>query len=140
MQGRRIWIFKMKIFVGQRISKEEIDRLRKESLHLIRVLKEGAHEAYCTLCEDDSFQQTRGGWLKHALKQIDNCDVFLALIRDEEKSEGLLMEIGYCLAKNKKIILAINKNVENTYLREIADEIIEYENLEDLCNKLRKLI
>lgn len=129
----------MKIFIGQRVTNEFFGKLKSESMQIIDVLKKSSHKAYCTLCEEESFQDTAGGWLKHAFKEIDKADIFLSIVRSEDKSEGLLMEIGYCLAKNKKIILAINKKVEDTYLREIADEVIEFDNFEDLKNKLRKL-
>jgi len=48
------------------------------------------------------------------------------------------MEIGYALAKRKQFILAIKKDIKTTFMREMADEIIEFENLEELYNKLTK--
>ena len=51
----------------------------------------------------------------------------------------MLIEIGYAIAKGKRFILAIKKGVETTFIREIADKIIEFETLEELYSKLKKL-
>ena len=77
--------------------------------------------------------------LKSAFKSIDKCDAYLAIIKNENKSEGLLIEIGYCLANKKKIILLINKSVKNTYLRNIANKVIEFNDRNDMISKLKAL-
>ena len=51
----------------------------------------------------------------------------------------MLIEIGYSLAKNKRIILMINKNVKNTYLPEMFDETIQFKDSEDLIDKIKEL-
>ena len=60
----------------------------------------------------------------------------------EEKSRGEgyeEIEIGYSIAKNKRIILMINKNVKNTYLPEMFDETIQFKDSEDLIDKIKEL-
>lgn len=129
----------MKIFIGQRVSNEYGKKLIDESMQVIDTLKKVGHDAYCTLCEDGNFQDTPRDWLYYAFSKIDKSNTFLAIVRSEQKSEGLLMEIGYVLSKKKKFILAINEKVKDTYLREMADEVIEWKNFEDLIKKLNKL-
>lgn len=51
----------------------------------------------------------------------------------------MLLEIGYALAKKKKIILAIKKDIETTFIRAMADEVIEFEDVKDLSRKLGEL-
>jgi len=47
--------------------------------------------------------------IKQAFIEIEKSDAIIALGESEEKSEGMLLEIGYAKAKNKKLILAIKK-------------------------------
>jgi len=104
------------------------------------ILKQGGHDVYSTLEEEGkNIFKKAGEWVIHAFKQIDKHDVFLVIIRTEYRSEGLLMEIGYALSKNKKLILLINEKVKNTYLRDFTDDIIEWRNFDDLITKLSKL-
>ena len=51
----------------------------------------------------------------------------------------MLIEAGYALANGKKCYLAIKKGIHTTFMKEIADMVIEFENLEDLYDKLSKL-
>lgn len=129
----------MKIFIGQAVTGMNFENLKEESMNIINVLKEKGHEAYCTMCEDDSFQEdTKQNIFDHAFKLIENSDLFLAILRNEHRSEGLLIEIGYCMAKGKKIVLAINKNVKDkTYLPDVVEKTIEFEDVDDLYDKLK---
>ena len=115
----------MKIFVGQPVTGEDLSKLREESHKICSTLSKTGAYAYCTLIEPEDFEsKSNKDKMKHAFNNLDNFDTFLAIIRNERKSEGMLMEIGYCVAKRKKIILAIKKDVKNTYLPEIADKVI----------------
>ena len=129
----------MKIFIGQAVTGEDKDKLKDECKILVNILGKLGHEVYCTILDDELQKNDYEFILNHAFKIINEGECVLAIVRSEKKSEGLLMELGYCLAKNKKIILAINKQVKDTFLREIADEIIEFKNIEDLLNKLKKI-
>lgn len=130
----------MKIFVGQAVTGEDINKIREESKQVCEAVEQSGHDSYCTLIEGDEFEEKKAGdKMNHAFSSLDGFDTFLAIIRSEKKSEGMLMEIGYSIAKGKKIILAINKEVKNTYLKEIANQIIEFENHEDLIKQLREL-
>ena len=129
----------MRLFLAQRITGENINKLREESTRIIDILKEKGHGCYCTLLEGESFEKkSKKDIMNHAFKEIDNSDALLVILRSNDKSEGLLMEIGYSLNK-KKIILAINQNVKETYLKDIADSVIEFEDIEELYTKLKEL-
>lgn len=128
----------MKIFIGQAVTGEDINKLREESKKIIKILEEAGNDCYCTILEGDEWEKNLlpGDKLKHAFKIIDKHDIFLAIVRSEKRSEGMLMEIGYAISRNKKLILAINENVQNTYLREMANKIIEFKTLDELNEKL----
>ncbi len=51
----------------------------------------------------------------------------------------MLLEIGYALAKKKKFVLAIKEGVRTVFIREMANQIIEFETLDQLYSKLSKL-
>ncbi len=127
----------MKIFIGQAVMGEDLNELRKEMEQIYTAL--GEHEYYCTLQEDEEeFQKkTKKEILEHAFKEIDKADAFLAIVRSERKSEGMLIEIGYVLSKGKRLIIAVQKDVKNTYLRDLADEVIDFKNTGDLIEQLK---
>ncbi len=131
----------MKIFIGQAVTGEDREKLKMECSEIIKVLKEMGHEPLLIIDYPEEVRclPQRERLANHCFKNIDECDAFLVIMRNGKKSEGMLMEIGHILDTDKKIILAINKNIRNTYLREIADQTIEFEDFEDLKNKLKEI-
>jgi nucleoside 2-deoxyribosyltransferase len=130
----------MKFFIGQRVTGEDFNELMKEMEEIYLALDNAGHEYYCTLKEGEKFQnKSKKEMMNHAFSVIDKYDSFLAIVRNGEKSEGMLMEVGYCLAKNKKIILLIKSDVKDTYLRDIADITIEFKDKKDMITKLKML-
>jgi nucleoside 2-deoxyribosyltransferase len=129
-----------KIFLGQAVTGEDRDFLRVESDSVCSVLKEKGHDTYCTVLEEAGFEDNSNkDKIRHAFEKLDSYDSILAIVRSDKRSEGLLMEIGYCIAKGKQIIVAMKNGVKNTYLHEIADKVIEFEDIDDLLNKLKEL-
>ncbi len=131
-------MFKMKIFIGQAVTGEDINKLKEEMDKIVPILKDAGHEAYCTFMKEDIESISDEDKLKHAFEKIDESDCFLAIVRSDKRSEGMLMEVGYTLSKNKKLILAVNKNVK-TFLGKVSDKVIEFENINDLYGKLKDL-
>jgi nucleoside 2-deoxyribosyltransferase len=129
----------MKIFIGQAVSGQDLEKLYKEMEKIYTSLEE--HEYYCTLQEDEEefSKKTKSEMLQHAFEEIDKSDALLAIVRSEHRSEGLLIEIGYVMATGKKLIVAVQNDVKNTYLRELADQVIEYTNIDDLVEKLKEI-
>ncbi len=129
-----------KIFIGQAVTGMGVEVLKKETERVASALRKSGHDAYSTMEKEgkNTFVK-KGDWLSHAFEEIDKKDIFLAIVRTEHRSEGMLMEIGYVLAKKKKLFLAINKDVKNTYLRDIADKVIEWKNFDDLIKQLSNL-
>ncbi len=131
----------MKIFIGQRVTGEDIEKLREECSEIISALEGNGHDAYCTIVEGDDFEKSSAGdKMIHAFKRLDDYDAFLAILRNNSKSEGMLMEIGYSIAKGKKIILLKHKSATDTYLQEVSNEVIEYENIEDLIKRIKEIV
>lgn len=131
----------MKIFIGQAVSGEDIEKLKKECSMIQSTLEGVGNKTYCTINPKDGVnERTEREWLLHAFEEIDKSDAFLAIIRSEKRSEGLLMEIGYVLSKKKKLIVAIKEDVrDKTCVDDMANKVIEFENVEGLCKKLENL-
>ena len=129
-----------KIFVGQAVTGQDMPKLMAEMKKVYDVLSQKGLEPYSTLEEEGKNRFKKAGdWVEHSFKVIDESQICLVIIRTDHRSEGLLMEIGYILAKKKRFILAIKYDVKKTYLRDMAEEIIEWENFEDLLIKLKKI-
>jgi len=131
----------MKIFIGQAVTGEDLNQLYKEMDQIYLSLDKAEHLHYCTLKENEEefSKKTKMQMMEHAFREIDKSDAFLAIVRSEKRSEGLLIEIGYVIAKKKRFILAIKKDVKNTYLRDLADEVIEFDNILELSKNLEEL-
>ena len=105
------------------------------------ILNEGNHEYYCDFIKERSNQKQLSlkEIMEKVMGEIDDSDALLVIIKSKEKSEGMLIEIGYAVVKEKKIILAIKKGLKTIWASDLANQIIEFEDIDDLCNKLMGL-
>ena len=76
----------------------------------------------------------------NAFEELKKCDGFFAFVESDEKSEGLLLEAGYAKALDKRIVLAIKKGINLRFLRAIANEVIEFDNLDELKEKIKETL
>jgi nucleoside 2-deoxyribosyltransferase len=128
----------MKIQLAYKYTGEDKQKVVSLLEKVRETLKKRGCETYVPVF-DKSVPESKKELFNRTLNKIDEQDILLVLLFSEDKSEGMLLEIGYCLAKQKKFILAINKDIKNTHLRDLADDIIEFLNLEDLIEKLKNL-
>jgi len=132
----------MKIYIAYKFAGENREELIKTLIKMEEALKDAGHSIYFASKEEELFEKnnfTPKQILNHALKELDNADCLLVFAKSNEKSEGMLIEVGYALAKKKKIILVIKKGINLYFTEDIADEIIEFSDIDDLLNKLEKL-
>lgn len=133
----------MKIFISYRYTGENRDTLKDIIDNLCLTFKKAGHEVFCSFYNNYFYKENNFSYkqiLDHALTELDNSDCVFALIKSEEKSEGMLLELGYAYSKNKKIILAIKSNVKTVFLREIAEKVIEFDEIDNLYKKLEKSV
>lgn len=128
----------MKIQLAYRFTGENEKTLLAQLKRIKTILENNKHKTYIPVLDPDRPSEKKALFL-NTLKKLDSADAILALIKSDEKSEGMLMEIGYAWGKNKKLIIAINKDVKNTHMREFADILIEFSDIDDLYEKLEKL-
>ncbi|MCX6804336.1 MAG: hypothetical protein NTY48_07280, partial [Candidatus Diapherotrites archaeon] len=55
-------------------------------------------------------------------------------------SQGMLVELGYSIAKDKKLILAIQTGIKESIFRRQIGTVIEFDNIEELKNKLENML
>lgn len=131
----------MKIFLSYRFTGEDIKKLETIIKNICSKLEELEHTCYCSLWDEDYFQKNRYSntqILNHALGKLDDSDIYLAFINSNEKSEGVLIEAGYALAKKKIIYSAIRKGVKTTFVKELSDKNIDFSSLNELIEKLKQ--
>jgi nucleoside 2-deoxyribosyltransferase len=99
------------------------------------LIDEKGHRTYCSFWDSKMFEEKNYSHkqiLNHALHELDSSDWVIIFVKSEEKSVGMLLEVGYALAKKKKLLLIVKKGVKISYLDEVADKTIEFENLKQL--------
>lgn len=130
----------MKIFISYRFTGEDPQELERILGDVCSSLNKIGHTNYCSISDSKMFEEkkfTARQIMDYALHEIDKSDVFLALVKSERISEGMLLEAGYAIAKNKKIILLINKSIKNhTFRRLFGDRMVEFSDFDDLNKKL----
>ena len=132
----------MKIFLSYRFSGEDPKELEKTLSAIKNALQEGGHEVFSSFWSEEIFR-THGfsnkQILEYALEKLKSADASLIFIKSDEKSEGMLLETGYAFALGKRKILAIRSGIPTVFLRQIANEIVEFDSIDDLCGKLKNL-
>lgn len=132
----------MKIFISYRFTGEDLKELDNTLGKIRSVLMEGGHQVFCSFWSEELFKSnnfTNKQILEYAFEELRKSDIVLVFVKSPEKSEGMLIEVGYALASEKKIILAVKNDVKTTFLHQITNEVIEFESLDDLCIKLKEL-
>ena len=136
-------MFKMKLWMAHKVSGEDYFRLESEMKKIGSSLEKAGHEPYCSFLKLETNAKnklSKKELIQNAFDKIDEFDGTLAIIKSDDLSEGMLIEMGYTVARRKKLILAIKKEVmENRYVRAIANQIIEFNNLDDLLGKLGEI-
>ncbi|MCL5093827.1 MAG: nucleoside 2-deoxyribosyltransferase domain-containing protein [Patescibacteria group bacterium] len=131
----------MKIFLSYKFTGEKPEELNKNIPAIKDLLEKEGHEVFCTFFDGEEFQAnnfSKKQILEHALGYLDNSDLMLVFLNSPEKSEGMLLEIGYAIANKKRFVLAIRKGIKTVFIREFAEKVIEFEVISDLSNKLQK--
>lgn len=130
------------IFLSYRFTGEDTNELTETLGKILSALRSVGHTVYCSIEDEKWFREnnrTNKEILAHALERLDKSDVILAFVKSDQKSEGMLIEVGYMLAKDKTFALALKRGIKTTFLAEIADPFIEFDSIGDLCDKLTKV-
>ena len=110
--------------------------------NIITALDTAGHATYCSFGNESFFKDNSYSVkqiMEHSLEELDRCDAIFAFINSNERSEGMLIEIGYAKAKGKPIVLAVREGVGAHSSKGVADHLIEFKDLEDLCAQAEQL-
>ena len=131
----------MKIFTSFRFTGEDMNELKQFMKEVCTTLEGLGHKQYCNFWREDYEEpkRTMKEIMDIALRDLDDADCYLAIVKSDEKSEGMLIEAGYALAKGKRIIIAIKKGVKTTWMRNIFEEVIEWNDIENLKSKIKEI-
>jgi nucleoside 2-deoxyribosyltransferase len=127
----------MKIFISYKFSNQDIHELKSNLNIVSKALRKNGHEDFIFFRDIQNYitgELSSKEIINRALNELHSCDAILALVTTPEKSEGLLLEVGYAKAQGKTIILAIKKDTRAIFLRDLADKIIEFEDIKELEN------
>jgi len=119
------------------VNKSELEAL----LHPVRdALEADGSRVYCTYFNEGNFKDAGIGpaeIMHHAFSKIEEMGSLFVLIDSEQKSEGMIMEIGYCIAKDIPITVSVRDGVTGTYLPDMTGNVIRYTDVNDLVQKIR---
>ncbi len=91
-------------------------------------------EAYCTFFDEDDFrarQLSARGIMQHAFETIASKDLLFVIQATNDKSEGMLMEVGRFFGI-KPIIVATHSDVKGTYVPQMADISYQWHTVNEL--------
>lgn len=123
----------MKVFISYRFTGEFPEFLHSVIDPIVAKLAELGHSSYCTLYDSLQFEEERWSGkaiMTKAFAELDSSDVVLFLVWNEDISEGLILELGYAIAKGKRIALIAKEDVgRHICLRQITDKHVYSDNI-----------
>lgn len=128
-----------RFFIAYRHTGEDIQELEQRIRTVEMSLATHDIQAYATLFDQESFTKNHvsaGKIMEEAFQKIAAMDGLFVLIMGNDKSEGQLIEVGYAIASKKPVVVAYQKEA-NTYVPELANIAIAFDDLADLANKIR---
>jgi len=131
----------MRIFLSYRYTGEDPAQVESILGNICASLQEAGHEPYCFFLANKgkNLHFTSKQIIEEAFREIDKAELVLVYIKSPEKSEGMILEVGYSLARGKRFMVASLKGVTTTYMHGLAERVIEFSDVEDLYSKLRNL-
>ena len=133
----------MKIFLSYRFTGEDQQELSKMLGMILEILESAGHSVFCSFSLEDYFREQE--WsveeiYAYCLAEQEKCDIVLAIVKSEDRSRGMEVELEHARTLNQKCVLAIRKELGLPRFREQASYIFEYTNLNDLCQQLDNVV
>ena len=133
---------KHKIFCSYAFTGEDKLKVEARMRRVVDLLESCGHEVYCNLF--DSATESYGSprqFLRRAIDQMNECDKILAIQTSPRRSEGMLIEIGAAIARDKSILLAQHQNAAGkSYLPDLARRTQTWHNESELDAAIITLI
>ena len=113
---------KHKIFCSYAFTGEDKLKVEARMRRVVDLLEGCGHEVYCNLFDGatESYGSPRQ-FLRRTINQMNECDKILAIQTSPRRSEGMLIEIGAAIARDKSILLAQHQSATGkSYLPDLA--------------------
>ena len=130
-----------KIYVAYKFKEQDLEKLRERLEQLSKIIEETTEYKTFVFFRDaqkwGKIKMDVKEIVEKAYKAIEKCDAIF--VEASEKARGVYFEVGYAKALGKKIIVVHREGTEVGFLEACADEVIVYEDFEDLGEKLGKI-
>ena len=134
----------MRIFLSYKFNRIPINELYDKIDPLIEILNMH-HEVYCNLHKNKYFMDnsyTTKMIMEDSLAELNKCDYFIIFIdinkySRKEIGEGMAIEFGYAYKMNIPRLVLIHKSVISNSLKSLATNVIEFEDLYELYEKIK---
>jgi hypothetical protein len=123
----------MKIFISYRFTGEDKKILEVILGNITKTLKSKRYDFFCSFYKENYFKEqnfSRNQRYEYYIQKLKDCEIILFFIKSSDDSEGMKIELDQAIKHDKKIVIAIQKNLSFTNFRKNAHDIIEYRNLE----------
>jgi len=133
----------MKYYIAYKFSGENKEKLKEILSEVSSIIESHNNETFISYRDIGNWgkvSMSSKEIITKALTELRNADCLLCLVFSSEKSEGMLLEAGHAKALGKKIIVAKQKDARIIFLKDIADDLIEFDNFKDLKGKLENSI
>jgi hypothetical protein len=132
---------KEKIFISYRFSGENIENLEVIMGRITKILEIKGYNFFCSLYKEDYFKKhnlSKEQRYAYYKQNVKDSDIVLFFIKSADKSGGMEFELNQAIQHGKQIILAIQEKLDFPDFRDNANNIIEYNNLEQFYEILDK--
>jgi len=133
----------MKAYIAYKFRGEDSSILKEKLLKIDEIVKNLGFETFI-------FQRDIKNWssdvidskivVDNFVEELKKSDVLVCYIDSDDKSEGLLLECGYFKGLGKKVVLVVKKGVRYVLLRELVDDVIEFESLDEVKEELKVVL
>jgi len=132
----------MKIFISNKFQGENKKILKKKLKEIILLLENSGYQtvnSFQDLSDWNARALPVGKAISWAFKAIKRCDAVLCFVDNPKPSQGMLLEVGFAKALNKKIILLISKKCSFPMLGALSDHVIKFKDWQDIKRKLKEI-
>ena len=135
----------MRIFCANSFTNEDFTTVSNRMRLVVDTLNKSGHEAYCPVFDPHKIALQEKNETKkifeYSFKNIAERDALVAIISSKNKSEGMLMEIGAALSKNKPVYVFVHKSLKSvpSHLPKLATKTFSWDSLQDLEQALTKI-
>ena len=129
----------MRFFLSYKYSDLSKDTLNATVQKLVNHIRGFGHNIFCNLEKDDFYHKNNYNTeqiMNDCFSMINRSTRHITFVTSAGLSEGMLIETGYAKKQNNPILLLINKDVYSNSLKAIVDDMIIYNDFDDLLEQL----